>query len=89
MESGFSETIAQRIENDSDWKALKSHIEFYIDLLNRHDDVDFTDKEKASITCLGRQEARRILEAVLDPFTTKPEDTTNNKDLTAKKTGML
>lgn len=86
----LNKSIAQRLEsNDSDWKYLKNHINENIDSLNNCSDVDFTDKEKAAILCMGRQEAIRILKEILEPFD-ETEDTNNDDAKTiAKKTGVV
>lgn len=82
--------IAKRLEsNDSDWKHLKKHIEENIAMLNRNDDIDFSDKEKAAIRCMGRQEAVRILKEILEPFGQPDELTGDAGKHVAAKTGVL
>ena len=82
--------IAKRLDaNDVDWKHLKKHIEDNIDMLNRNDDIDFTDKERAAIRCMGRQEAVRILKEILEPFGQSDESTGDAGKHMAEKTGML
>lgn len=82
--------IARRLDsNDADWKHLKKHIEDNIEMLNRNDDIDFTDKEKAAIRCMGRQEAVRILKEILEPFGQSDESTGDASEHVAKKTGVV
>lgn len=82
--------ITKRLDsNDPDWKHLKVHIEDHISSLNRNDDIDFTDKEKAAILCLGRQEAVRILKEILEPFGAPAEVIPNGAKHTSAKAGML
>ena len=83
-------SIAKRLDsNDSDWKYLKDHINENINSLNNCSDVDFTDKERAAILCMGRQEAIRILKEILEPFDETEDVTNDDAEMIAKKTGVL
>ncbi len=82
--------IARRLDsNDADWKHLKKHIEENMAMLNRNDDIDFSDKEKAAIRCMGRQEAVRILKEILEPFGQGQESTGDTAKHVAAKTGVV
>lgn len=86
----LSSSITKRLDNgDADWQALKHHIEENIDSLNRMDDIDFSDKERSAIICLGRQEAVRVLKEILEPFGAAEELTDVDSEHLAKKTGVL
>jgi hypothetical protein len=85
----LTNNIANRIKTDSDWGALKSHIDEHVGALDTLSGIDFTDKEAAAIEGRARALAKEKLELILEPFfgtDTPPDD---NKEHLATKTGVL
>lgn len=85
----LSNSIANRLNSDSDWVALSSHIHEEVAVLNSIAGIDFLDKEQSAIEGRARQLAKEKLEKILEPFFMTEESTDDNKAHLASKTGVI
>lgn len=84
----LSSDIVKYLKSSPEWNALADHIRSEINSLSLIKDIDFLDKEKASIEGRSRQLAREKLEKILEPFYMQNQEPIDIAKVTRLKTGL-
>lgn len=85
----LANSIATRLNSDSDWQAVAIHIREEVYELDSIAGINFLDKEESAIEGRARQLAKEKLEKILEPFFVTEESTDDKKSHLASKTGVL
>jgi hypothetical protein len=81
-------SVAENLKSSSDWQAVQAHIMDCIEELDSIHDVNFMDPQSAAIHGQGKQEAKKMLIKILEPFIYPQPDLSNKKEATKLRTGL-